>query len=88
MTSATSSVFSLDCLLNGASLGVNIRTFFLKLISVSLSPIIFGIITVIVWMIIFTVKYKGQIKQHLGEIRIKTVTSVIIIIFLLQTTII
>ncbi len=86
---STQQFFSFDCLLKQEVFkNMGLRVFFTKLWFLSISPLAIIIILYIIWIIIFSIKYKGEMSKHKTLFKYNYVTSLVIMLFMVHPNII
>lgn len=86
VSSSSSQIFSMDCIIQ-AGIGDSMSPFFAKLIVIALSPIMIALVCTMVWAMIYLKRHWKKICEHKSSLRMKVVTSIVILIFTLYTTI-
>lgn len=86
---STAQIFSIDCVLKSSAGGNNdTSVFFLKLAFIAVSPLIFLIVCILVWILIFLKRYGRNISEHKFQLKTNITVSIIVVLFLLHTTIV
>lgn len=90
VASSSSSVFSIDCFFPEAKPGASFRPFFVKLLFISLSPLLLVGIAALVWHIVLKIyaKKAGLKEYNKREFRSKLTTTSVVLLFMVHTNII
>jgi hypothetical protein len=90
VASSSSSVFSIDCFFPEATPGSSFRPFFVRLLFISLSPILLVAISAIVWHIVLKIyaKKEGKTTYDKKMFTSKLTTTCVVLLFMIHTNII
>ena len=88
IASSASEVFSVDCLLPSFE-GNSIRPFFIKMIIISLSPILLLIGCIVIWLIIYKIQQcRKKIKFDKPNYWSNVITTIVVLLFMIHTTLV
>jgi hypothetical protein len=90
VASSSSTVFSIDCFFPEATPGSSFRPFFVRLLFISLSPLLLVVISTIVWHVVLKIyaKKAGLATYNKAEFKSKLTTTCVVLLFMIHTNII
>ncbi len=89
ISQSSENFFTFDCLLRQPIFKeAGLTSYFSKLVVMSLSPIVIIVTVIIVWVVIYLIKYRSTFNKHRSQLYINIITTLVVTLFIIHPSVV